>query len=216
MTSRERLTAAARGGEVDRRPIIVGPGTQLDDREADALIVASAPHIVASFVGGERAVLAEVDNPFARFGAELNREFAIDPVAASEKLDQATEEARAKMRGALEAGADGIFYRLFGARALHSTPMQYGGHYLERDRELLEEIGDARLNVLFLVGNDDLYLDFISDLPAHVMAWDREASGFSGAQVRTMRNGAQASSDPESEILLHHPGIRLADRLDRI
>lgn len=216
MTPRERLTAAARGGEVDRKPMIVGPGSQLDDQDADALIVAANPEIIASLVDGDRAVLAEVDNPFARFGAELNREFAIDPIAASEKLDQATEETRAKMRAALEAGADGIFYRLFGARARHSTPMQYGGHYLERDRELLEEIGDARLNVLFPVGDDDLYLDFISDLPAHVIAWDRDASGYSSAHVRAMRNGAQASSDPDSEILLHHPGIRLADRLDRI
>lgn len=216
MTPRERLTAAARGGDVDRRPTIVGPGSQLDDRDADAIIVSAAPHVVASFVGGDRAVLAEVDNPFARFGSDLNREFSVDPIAASEKLDEATEEVRAKMRAALEAGADGIFYRLFGARAAHSTPMQYGGHYLERDRELLEEIGDARINVLFPVGDDDLYLDFISDLPAHILAWDRDASGFSSAQVRTMRQGAQASSDPESEILLYHPGIRLADRLDRI
>lgn len=215
MNSRERLTAAARGGEVDRKPIIVGPGSQLDDREADALIVEAAPHIVSGFLGREQAVLAQIDNPFAKFGPDLSKEFALDPIAASEKLDEATEETRQKIRAALDAGADGIVYRLFGARALHSTPMQYGGHYLERDRELLEEIQDARLNVLFPVGNDDLYLDFISDLPAHVMAWDRDASGFSSAQVRTMRNGAQASSDPESEILLHHPGIRLADRLDR-
>jgi hypothetical protein len=216
MTPRERLTAAARGGDVDRKPMIVGPGSLLDDQDADAIILPADPEVIARFVDGDRVVLAEVDNPFARFGASLNQEFAADPVAASEKLDAATEEARAKIRASLEAGADGIFYRLFGARALHSTPMQYGGHYLERDRELLEEIGDARLNVLFPVGDDDLYLDFISDLPAHVIAWDRDASGFSSAQVRAMRNGAQASSDPDSEILLHHPGIRLADRLDRI
>lgn len=215
MNSRERLTVASRGGEVDRKPMIVGPGSLLDDREADAFIVDAAPHVIAGFVGGDQAVLAQVDNPFARFGPELNKEFAIDPIAASEKLDLATEETRERIRAALDAGADGILYRLFGARALHSTPMQYGGHYLERDRELLEEIQDAHLNVLFLVGNDDLYLDFISDLPAHVMAWDRDATGYSSAQVRTMRKGAQASCDPDSEILLHHPGIRLADRLDR-
>ena len=178
-------------------------------------MVDADPEIVAKFVGGGQVVLAQIDNPFARFGPALNAEFGVDPVVAAQKLDRATDEVRRKIQEALGAGADGIVYRLFGARARHSTPMQYGGHYLERDRELLEEIADARLNVLLLVGDDDLYLDFICDLPAHVIAWDREASGFSSAQVRALRTGAQASSDPDSEILLYHPGVRIADQLDR-
>ncbi|MGV3616012.1 MAG: hypothetical protein ACO1SV_11820 [Fimbriimonas sp.] len=215
MNSRERLTAAARGGEVDRKPVIVSPGWSGTAPEADAVVVEADVETVARSVGGEQVVLAQVDNPFARYGPALNAEFGADPVAAAQKLDRATDDVRRKIGEALGAGADGILYRLFGARARHSTPMQYGGHYLERDRELLEEIADARLNVLFLVGNDDLYLDFICDLPAQVIAWDREASGFSSASVRAARTGAQASSDPESEILLYHPGVRIADQLDR-
>ena len=201
--------AAARGGEVDQRPVIVWPGAD-STVASDALVLDQM-----SPVDTDAAVLVTVDNPFASVGPRLSQRFMEDPSRASAQLDAATESTRRAIAAALEGGADGIVYRLYGARAKHSTPMEYGGIYLERDRELLEEIRDARLNVLFLVGDDDLYLDFVSDLPAHVLAWDADASGFTSAQVRALRDGAQASSDPNSEILLHHSGIHLAARLDR-
>jgi hypothetical protein len=196
---------------VDRKPVIAYP----DRAPASDALVGRDLNDLAQLAEGEPLLLAEIDSPFQSHGPALNDEFRTDPMVAAAKLDEVVRERRDAIARALDQGADGIFYRLHGARARYCTPMQYGGHYLERDRELLDEIQDARLNVLFLVGNDDLYLDFVSDLPAHVIAWDRDASGFTSAEVRALRNGAQASGDPDSEILLHHPGVRIADRLDR-
>lgn len=209
MTSRERLIAAARGGEVDRRPTLVWPGHPAD---SDALVV-SSPSLLPAAEGVVR--LVEVVNPFGRAaeeGVDLNAALDADPASGNARLDAYVEATREAIQAALTAGADGILYRLHGARAEWCSPMQYGGFYLERDRELLSEIQDATLNVLYIVGNDDVYLDFVSDLPAHVFAWDRDASGFDAAYVRTLRQGAQASSDPASEIAL--PGARIADQLE--
>jgi len=202
--------AAARGGEVDQKPVI---GWPVSDPASDAVVVDISQ--VAGQIDGDRAVLVEVTNPFFRVGSSLKELHRTEPAEAARRLDRAVEHVRAEIAAAMDVGADGILYRLHGASAAHSTPMEYGGHYLERDREILSEIGDARLNVLFLVGDEDLYFDFVSDLPAHVLAWDREATGLSLATVRELRTGALASSDPESEIMLSHSGVRIADRLER-
>ncbi len=210
MTSRERVLAAARGGEVDRRPVFGYP----DPVANGDIVLTVTPEGLASQINGEQVVLSVVDSPFRKCGDDFAKEFQADPTSASEVLDRIVDETRSEMAQALEAGADGIFYRLYGARESRSTPMEYGGLYLERDRELLEGVREANLNVLFLVGNDDLYFDFVSDLPAHVIAWDRDATGIDAAQVRGLRIGAQASSDPASEIHLEHRGVRIADQID--
>jgi len=80
--------------------------------------------------------------------------------------------------------------------------MQYGGFYLERDRELLSSVPAVVTRVLLVPGGEDVFLDFVSDLPAEVFAWDSRASGFSSEYVRGMRQGLQASEDPGSEIQL--------------
>lgn len=212
MTSRERVFAAARGGSVDRKPVLALPVASSDSD----ILIAESVSSVSTFLDVEHVVLCQVDSPFRRGGNDLPNALAADPVLNGERLESAVQATRIEISDALNAGADGILYRLFGAREALSTPMEYGGHYLERDRELLAEIQDANLNVLFLVGNEDLYMDFVSDLPAHVIAWDRDATGISSDTVRSLRSGAQASSDPGSEILLMHPGIRIADRIESI
>lgn len=209
MTPRERLMVASRGGEADRKPIISWDGS---DSEADAIVV--APNLVKANIG-ERVVLAEVPSPFSIYGTSLNALLREDPESGSAKLDAAVEITRQLMEQAMSDGADGIFYCLYGATADNSTPMEYGGFYLERDRELLESVSEATLNVLFLVGKEDLYYDFVSDLPANVIAWDFDLSGITSKQIRFGRPGAQASSDPASEIILRHPGLSVADRLAR-
>jgi hypothetical protein len=80
--------------------------------------------------------------------------------------------------------------------------MQYGGHYLELDRLLLEGISQAECNMIFVVGDEDLYLDFVSDLPATLFGWDDRTSGISAAQGRATRKGAIVTYDESSEIRL--------------
>jgi hypothetical protein len=176
--------------------------------------VANSPDEVSQWADGERLVLLQVDSPF-RVRQERGSVASNDPRAAGDELDEIMTCVGRTIESGMANGADGVLYRLFGARAGHTTPMEYGGFYLERDREILESVADASLNILLLVGDGDLYLDFVSDLPAHVMAWDAAASGFSSNYLRNLRDGAQASCDPESEIFLDHSGIRIADRLER-
>jgi hypothetical protein len=184
--------------------VIHWPGGSAVD--GDALVVAPWPETVRqSLESHDRAVLAEIGSPFfvgATRGIPLNDLFRDDPSAADAEMTKIVEDIRGQMHAALDAGADGIFYRLHGATPAHTTPMQYGGQFLEVDRELLEDIAQARFNVIFVVGDEGTYLDFVSDLPAHAFAWDSDAAGASVADVRGLRQGALATYSDESDILM--------------
>lgn len=209
MTPRERLTAAARGGPTDRRAVLLWPRETHGPYGAHGSYGARSDAYVVpvSEVGTQlaetpdHAVLASVCAPLGRAMADnfdLSTLLREDPEAGEAKLQGYIDETRMEMKTALEFGADGVFYRLMGAHPVASTPMQYGGFYLEPDRELLGEIEDARLNVLFVEGGPEPYLDFVADLPAHLFAWDAEVEV---NLVRSMRRGALAASDPAAEVL---------------
>ncbi|AIE84073.1 uroporphyrinogen decarboxylase family protein [Fimbriimonas ginsengisoli] len=207
MNTRERLFAAARRGEPDRQPLIYWPG--MTDSRSDVVVLAPDPEFVAAHSAkDERPKLIEVPNPFGRAwarGIDLNAELAKDPKEGARILDEFAEAIRTMMSRCLDAGADGVLYRLHGATSVHCTPMQYGGHYLERDRELLESVKGATLNLLFVVGDADLYLDFVSDLPAHFFGWDDRTSGIGTEQGRAMRDGAVATFDESADLRIVHP-----------
>lgn len=160
---------------------------------------------VASVIAAatDTVVLVEVGNPFGAAllnDVDLNVEFDVGPQAGGEAFESYVAETESALTAALESGADGVLYRLFGAEPLLSTPMQFGGFYLEKERELLAGIGDARLNVLYVEGGEGLYLDVVADLQAHAMGWDEDRSAIPATEVREMRRGALAcgllSEDP--------------------
>ena len=141
---------------------------------------------------GECAVLSFVMSPLGR---ALNRDEDIlslltkDPTKGAERLAALEDQTREEMTSSLDGGADGVFYFLDGASPSHSTPMEYGGHFLEIDRRLLQEFAHATFNLLYVSGKSEPYIDFVSDLPAHGFAWD-QASGITAQEVRSMRQGA--------------------------
>jgi len=201
VNGRERLIAVARGAGTDRKPVIGWPAACVD---SDAVVESGFP---AKPIGDspDRVWLAAVSNPFGRAlrgGIGLSQILEDDPAKGEEILDSQEEKCRREIREALRQGFDGVLYLVYGARSLHTTPMKYGGHYLERDRGLLSELGDAAFNMVFVVGEEDTYLDFVSDLPAHAFGWDAAATGVSVAQVRQMRTGALATNSPEADIEL--------------
>ena len=198
MTPRELLAAVANGEPADRKPVVLTPGAT-DDR-ADAIVVPAASFAKG---GGKQAVLAQVLSPFARAisrGSELTQLLHDDPAAGGEVLAELTEETRAEMASALENGADGVYYELDGAYPTRTTPMQYGGFFLETDRKLLEEIETAGFNILFVKGDAEPYIDFVSDLPAQAFAWQAESVTIEA--VREMRQGPLAAAHPQAEVLL--------------
>lgn len=162
----------------------------------DALVTESA--IDAQQVlqqAAEPAVLVEVVNPFGQAlaaGVDLNGEFALAPEKGQEALEAYISGVRSSLMAALESGADGVLYRLFGAEPTLNSPMQFGGLYLERERELLSAIADARFNVIYLEGGEELYLDVVADLPAHAIAWDEKATDISASEARKAWKGALA------------------------
>lgn len=226
MTSRERLIASVTGGKVDRTPILAWPGEGASDATVctletyDATLRETGEGNPRKDVTDESPViLIEVTNPFGKAmaeGTDLNRLLADDPANGGDVLDRLVAETREDMICALDGDADGIVYRLHGACADHCSPMQYGGHYLERDRELLEWATEAaRLNFLFVVGDRDLYLDFVSDLPAHLFGWDDRTSGVTSDEGRALRGGPVATFDPGSDVLLATPYPSVAQLLEK-
>lgn len=209
MTGRERLVAAAKGGEVDRKPMILA---RENSPEADGIVRPWCHE------GGEgQAQLWAVDSPFSRAireGFDLNDALQADPTAGEQALNVYADEARREMMEALEGGADGIFYRLDGAYPEASTPMEYGGHYLEVDRLLLSEVQEARFNVVWIEGEEELYLDFVSDLPAHALGWSMSRTGVGAQELRPMRNGALAGDSLEADIYVFDTAAAARERLE--
>lgn len=206
MNSRERLTAIARGGPVDRAAWFTWvPNASYSEllhlaREyaPDGLVTSSmeSAKLLLEELGLDGpAVLFEVMNPFGlalQDEINLNSSIQADPSEAYVLHSKYATEVADSMEWALSAGCDGVFYRLVGAAPEWSTPMQYGGHHLESDRELLGTVRDARFNTLYVEGGEGVYLDFVSDLPASAFAWDEMASGVDYKEVRKLRDGALA------------------------
>jgi len=212
MTSRERVISGAKRVTVDRKPVLCWPfwSEESDIRHFNH---ESLPEEVSEEPG--ELTLVEITNPFGlamQRGVDLNRELKDDPRSGNCLLGDFCDEAQRDIDLAMEIGADGIIYRLYGARAQHCTPMQYGGYYLERDRELLDKVSDAVLNILFVVGEEDVYLDFVSDLPANVFGWDVKESKIEPNAVREMRTGALLGEHPDCDILLR-PGTAFLSRV---
>ncbi|HRJ26806.1 MAG TPA: hypothetical protein PLO61_04760 [Fimbriimonadaceae bacterium] len=201
MTGRERLVAASRGGDLDCQPIVVW--SESPGHVADGICVSMAGLQDALRTHPDQAVLGEILSPIGRaayFGLDLVQILRDDPERGSEELQKIADDVRRGIERALDLGADGIFYRLIGAMPAMTTPMEYGGHFLEVDRELLSTAQGARINLLWIEGDDEPYLDFVSDLPASLLGWDVVSTGIEIAKVRSMRTGALCGPDAQADV----------------
>ncbi|MBX3113341.1 MAG: hypothetical protein KF836_02140 [Fimbriimonadaceae bacterium] len=192
MTGRERLLALAADKPADRRASIATDCQIVPvDRVSQAL--KEKPDLLT---------LALVHSPLSRAlqsNIPIYDLIQADPIKGNEKLDELCLATQARAVDALGQGADGICYLIEGASPTHSTPMQYGGHFLERDREILESLGGAKFNLLVIAGSEEPYIDFVSDLQADAFAWDSD-SNWTPAQVRELRSGALAADHAEADI----------------
>jgi len=203
---RERLIAASRGGAADRAPWFAWfPQTSYiellefaREYKPDALITPSnddATSLIDELGSDGPAVLFETMNPYGLAlvdDIDLNAVIEVDPSEGDVLQTKYVKQISETLEWAIDAGCDGAFYRLIGAAPKWSTPMQYGGNHLERDRELLESISEARFNVVYVEGGDGVYLDFVSDLPASAFAWNERESGIPPSEVRNLRMGTLA------------------------
>lgn len=142
--------------------------------------------------------IVEVLNPFGKAesrGIDLLGCLERDPLNAGALLDSLVQETKAE----LESATNGVFYRLFGATPAKTTPMQYGGFFLERDRELLDAARPPR--ILFIEGTEDVYFDFVGDLPAELFGFDI-ACGVPVQEVRAIRKGPVLADSAEADVRL--------------
>lgn len=147
-------------------------------------------------VAGAR--ITEILNPVARArvqGIDLVSELDRDPEAGNALLDRLVAETEAD----LQKADGGVFYRLAGANPASTTPMQYGGYFLERDRELLTNAPQPR--IVFVEGKADVYFDFVGDLPAELFGFDI-ACGVPVSEVRAIRGGPILADAPEADVRL--------------
>ena len=79
--------------------------------------------------------------------------------------------------------------------------MQYGGLFLEWDRDILSEANHGLFVALYIKGGEETYLDFVSDLEADLFVWNRDATRVSVATMRQIRFGALACDDPAADVL---------------
>lgn len=151
--------------------------------------------------------MTSIDGPFLRAerrGIPILELFSRDLESAEDLLSQLVSETREEIGGA----PGSILYRVGGTEPSKATPMQYGGLFLEKDRELLEFALEMRADAqsgakgevwLVVNGGEGTYLDFVSDLPADVFCWDALRTGFPLAEVRRLRTGRLCTNEPGSD-----------------
>jgi hypothetical protein len=201
MNSREKVFAVLEGKAIEEKPVFIWPQEEM---YSDFAVMPATNGI--THVGRSRVVLAEIESPFSRStkrGMQLVQVLRTDPQHGETLLNSLISETKAEIETAIERNADGIFYWLRGAEPSFTTPMEYGGHFLEADREILQS-ANAALIVLFVDGGAGTYLDFVSDLPASIFAWDCEQTGVDVNAVRRMRNGVLATNSAAADILFGH------------
>jgi hypothetical protein len=205
--------AAIQGGAVNRKPVIGWPKNKQD---VDIAVYPAGLLAERPYQNGPLA-LAFVPNLYRQFqmmGEDIMAMLRAKPAEAADLIEIAQTTNLELCKNAITNGAIGVFYEVHGATASQCTPMQYGGLFLEGDRAFLDELSHSECNVVYINGTEP-YLDFVSDLPAQVFAWDREGSNIPVSEVRKLRPGALAASDPEADFLLSTDGP-ITENLERL
>ncbi|MBL8087873.1 MAG: hypothetical protein JNM85_07365 [Chthonomonas sp.] len=201
MTARERVDTVLSGGTVRPHASLVwsaSPGHQSDIVTCELREIAHARS-----THPDQLLLVEIYNPYGRAirsGCDINAVLEESPSKGDAVLAQHVAEAEEDIREALANGADGIFYRLDGAYAGACTPMQYGGHFLELDRALLDGVPAGSVRLLHIMGETEIFLDFVADLPAEFVNWDQAHQTVSLATARALCKGKLALDHVDADL----------------
>lgn len=198
MTSKERLFAILDGRPVDQRPrISLGHASNTCDAWAVPLADLDK-HVNEEQTYG---IFALIDSPITKSierNMDVFQTLQKDPHAGNQILQSLVEETEREVRIALDSGVFGILYRIEGAHPNFCTPMQYGGHFLELDRQILETAQRATCSAIWIEGGPDAYLDSVTDLPTTILGF-RSGSGDLN-WIRQVRKGLIAMDGHEGDI----------------
>jgi hypothetical protein len=213
MRALERMMAALSGELLEERPSMVwssSPG-----HRADVVTTASVELRHALKTHPDQLVLVEVHSPL---GLAIRRDIDLvsmlqnDLEFGAAKLEELKTEVSWAIVSALEEGAHGVFYRLDGAHPRVCTPMQYGGHFLEIDRELLSLATEANFNLVYIEGEGEVYFDFVADLPCHAFSWSNAHNDINIHVAKTMTSARIALDHEEADIFF----ARSYDEIERL
>lgn len=173
----------------------------------DAIVTnqVSLNHAIATHNG--QLVLCEVHSPLGRIvrsQPQLLDTLRETPADAEDALLDFANEAKNEIREAFELGAHGIFYRLSGANPKVTTPMEYGGHFLEMDKELMAHASSGLLNVISVEDGPEIYIDAVAEVPGHAIHWDNALNELSIEAVRTMTTKFLVLDHPVADIHFAH------------
>jgi hypothetical protein len=143
----------------------------------------------------DNAPLPIVDGLLARGGSPLVDALRRNIDAGEAELERIVSNIQAD-----SAAHSILLYRLAGAVPEVCTPMEYGGYFLERDRELLATLVRRAVVILYVQGGPGVYLDFVSDLSAEVLAWNQSTTGVSVSELSKIRDGLMGGNDPEAAV----------------
>ncbi len=129
------------------------------------------------------------------------KEVRDNPEGADESVIRHVEAVREDIKTAFAAKASGTVYWIEGASPSAFTPMQYGGLFLEQDRELLDFARSLGETVVFIADPQDAYIDFVCDLPGDLFGWDI-ANGVEPEAVRGLRSGRLLADHPDADVRL--------------
>lgn len=184
----------------------IDPLTYCKKWKPPVMVINDVSNLSELKVQGENLILVEVKNVFWEMYLDASldiNELKHQPMKLSTAISNLNLKVLANIRRALDLGADGIFYRLGGAAPERCTPMEYGGHFMGLDETNLQDVDKDYLNVLYVDGGTGVYLDFVHELPASVLAWDEKGSGISALEFSKVHSGPIASTEQPNDGFEH-------------
>jgi len=116
---------------------------------------------------------------------QLLRHLEQDPEAVQAGLQRIHQNLRRYALAVLNI-CDGIYYAVSGA-SLDAAPREvYERYFLPLDRELLETVAHAPMNVLHLHGYGEIYADLWAEPPAAIVCWSDRACTLSLTQGKQL------------------------------
>jgi uroporphyrinogen decarboxylase len=117
-------------------------------------------------------------------GGRLLEHLRQDPERVHAGLRVITDSLVAFVRGLVDAGADGIYFAVHGPSDDMATPIEYEANFLDLDKDVLQAVGGAGLNIMHPHSYSKLYFDLVLELPTHVCCWSDREAGPSLTDVR--------------------------------
>jgi uroporphyrinogen decarboxylase len=120
---------------------------------------------------------------------KLREHLAADPDAVMTGVRAIADSLAAYARACVETSCDGIYFAVSGASAEGLSREEYARWFLPLDKQVLETVKSAPVNIVHLHGYKDLHFAELHDLPAAAVCWSDRAAGPSLVEARKIHAG---------------------------